>query len=68
MSSKTTWTEMHRIATIYPTPRDEGTKTGRYGDICFSSSVYIANVRFAFANRLTMHTQHETHEDGESIF
>ena len=30
------------------------------------SSVYIANARFAFTDRFTIHTQHKTHEDGET--
>ena len=40
-----------------------GTKDG---EICFSSSVYIANVRFGSTNRLAMHTPRKTHEDGQT--
>ena len=50
-------TSVHHIYHIL----GRGTKDG---EVCFSSSVYIANVRFAFTNRSTVHTQHKTHEDG----
>ena len=45
----------------YITSADDGTKDG---EICIVSSVCIANVCFAFTNKLIIHKQLK-HEDGE---